>query len=52
MNDYERLEAALDILENAEVMQEFDDSIWLKISKEDWEWFKEEVIIRGVIFQF
>ena len=43
MNDYEKVEMALDILENAEVIQEFEDHVWLKVSKEDWEWFKEEV---------
>jgi hypothetical protein len=43
MNDYEKVEMALDILENAEVIQEFEDTVWLKIPKEDWEWFKEEV---------
>ncbi len=41
MDEYEKVEVALDILENAEVIQEFEDSVWLKISKEDWEWFKE-----------
>lgn len=43
MDDYEKVGAALDILESAEVIQEFEDSVWLKISKEDWEWFKQEV---------
>lgn len=44
MDEYEKVEVALDILENAEVIQEFEDSVWLKISKEDWEWFKEECV--------
>lgn len=42
MNDYEKVEAALNILESAEVIQEFEDHVWLKVSKEDWEWFIEE----------
>lgn len=40
MNDHEKIEMAIDILENAEVMQEFDDCVWIKIPKEDWDWFK------------
>ena len=39
----EKVTMALDILEDAEVMQEFEDSVWLKIPKEDWELFKQEV---------
>jgi hypothetical protein len=38
----EKVTMALDILEDAEVMQEFEDSVWLKIPKEDWELFKQE----------
>lgn len=44
MNDYEKVEVALDILESAELVQEFDDTVWIKISKEDWERFCSEVI--------
>jgi hypothetical protein len=44
MDEYEKVEMALDILENAEVIQEFEDSVWLKISKEDWEWFRGECV--------
>jgi hypothetical protein len=36
MNDYEKVELAFDVLENAEVMQEFDDCLWIKISRDDW----------------
>lgn len=45
MSDFEKVSTAIDILENAEVMQEFDDCVWIKISKEDWDWLKslEEV---------
>ncbi len=33
---------ALEILEDAEVMQEFEDSVWVKIDREAWEAFLEE----------
>ena len=36
MNDYQKIELAFDVLQNGEVMQEFEDSIWLKIDKADW----------------
>ena len=35
MDEYEKVEVALDILENAEVIQEFEESVWQKISKEE-----------------
>ena len=45
MNDYEKVELALDILESAEVVQEFEDSLWIKIDRRDWNalWFSEEI---------
>lgn len=30
---------ALDLLESSEVMNEFDDSIWLKVDRDLWEAF-------------
>lgn len=42
MSDAEIVELAFDILDDAEVMQEFDDSVWLKVNKEDWETFNAE----------
>ena len=36
MNDYEKVELAFNMLETAEIMQEFDDSLWLRVSREDW----------------
>jgi hypothetical protein len=39
MTDQEKITLAFDILEDAEVMQEFEDSIWLKVDKELWEEF-------------
>ena len=34
MTDFEKLELAFDILKDAEVMQEFDDCLWLRVDKE------------------
>ena len=44
MNDYEKVELALDILESAEVVIEFKDCLWVKIDRRDWDalWFSEE----------
>jgi hypothetical protein len=42
MTDRELVELAFDLLDEAEVMQEFDDSVWIRISKEDWETFHRE----------
>ena len=39
MTDFERIEMAFDILEDAEVMQEFDDEVWIKVDKEMWNEF-------------
>ena len=46
MNDYKKVEMALDILEMAEVIQEFEDSVWVKIDRADWEalWFQSEEV--------
>jgi hypothetical protein len=43
MNDFEIVDMAFDILEDAEVMQEFDDSVWIKIDKELWNKFQEAI---------
>lgn len=34
MNETERQELALDILQDAEVMHEFDDCLWVSVDKE------------------
>ena len=34
---FEKIDQALTMLENAEVMQEFEDSVWLKVDRADWE---------------
>lgn len=40
MNDMEKVTMAFDILEDAEVMQEFEDSVWIKVDKELWDKFQ------------
>lgn len=46
MSEYEKAEFALDVLESAEVVQEFDDYVWIKINKEDWDllWSQDEEV--------
>ena len=39
MTDEKKVEMAFDILEDAEVMQKFDDSVWIKVDRELWEEF-------------
>lgn len=39
MTDRDRVTLAFDMLEDAEVMQEFDDSVWIKVDRELWEAF-------------
>jgi hypothetical protein len=36
----ERVELALEIMEYCEVMEEFEDSLWIKIDKELWNQFQ------------
>jgi hypothetical protein len=40
MNDWDSVALAFDVLENAEVMQEFDDFLWIKVDREQWERFQ------------
>lgn len=42
MNDWDKVSLAFDILESAEVMEEFDDHLWLKVGREEWEAFTGE----------
>ena len=37
MDDFKKIELAFDILEQAEVMEEFEDSLWIKVDRQDWE---------------
>ena len=39
MTDFEKVELAFDILEDAEVMQVFDDEVWIKVDREMWNEF-------------
>jgi len=40
MNDWDSVALAFDVLENAEVMQEFDDFLWIKVDRDQWERFQ------------
>jgi hypothetical protein len=42
MNDWDKVSLAFDLLENADVMEEFEDCLWIKVHREDWERLKEE----------
>jgi len=42
MTDMEKIELAFDLLESADLIQEFDDSVWIKVDKELWNAFIEE----------
>ena len=46
MNDYEKVEFALDVLESAEVVAEFETHVWVKIDKADWDslWSQNEEV--------
>lgn len=39
MTDFEKVELAFDILEAAEVMQVFDDDLWIKVDRAMWNEF-------------
>ena len=44
MTEWDRVALAFDVLWNAEVMEEFEDCLWVKVNREDWEeLFKEEL---------
>jgi|DEB19_MinimDraft_3_1074340.scaffolds.fasta_scaffold56838_5 hypothetical protein len=40
---------AIDTLSDAEVMQEFDDTLWVKIDRELWEMFQEQLNDRSLV---
>lgn len=42
MRDQARQALAEDILNDAEVMQEFEDSLWIKVDREMWQEFMAE----------
>lgn len=35
--DFQKIDQALTMLESAEVMQKFDDSVWIKVDRTDWD---------------
>jgi len=39
MNDWDKVSLAFDLLENADVMEEFEDYLWIKVNRYDWEAF-------------
>ena len=39
MNDWDVVELAFDILEDADVVEEFEDTVWLKVDRGLWEKF-------------
>jgi hypothetical protein len=41
MNDFQKIELAFDLLENSEVMQEFDDCLWIKVDRKQYDDFFE-----------
>lgn len=40
MTDWDSVALAFDILENADVMQEFDEYLWIQVDREQWEQFQ------------
>lgn len=40
---------AIDTLSEAEVMQEFDDALWVKVDRELWEMFQEQLNDRSLV---
>ncbi len=44
VNDWERVSLAFDVLENADVMEEFEDYLWIRVNREDWEAFFREIV--------
>jgi len=42
MTDQEKIEAAIDLLENAEIVQEFTESIWITVDRALWTELFEE----------
>jgi hypothetical protein len=39
MTDFEKVTLAFDMLEDAEVMQVFDNEVWIKVDREMWNEF-------------
>lgn len=41
MDDQEKVALAFDILEDADVVEEFETTVWLKVDRELWEKFMD-----------
>ena len=37
MSDFEQIELAFDILESAEVVEVFEDYLWVKVPRSEWD---------------
>ena len=40
MTDWDSVALAFDMLESADVMQEFDEYLWIQVDREQWEQFQ------------
>ncbi len=43
MSDWDRMALAFDVLDNADVMHEFDEHVLLRVDRDIWEQFSREV---------
>lgn len=43
MNDWDKVSLAFDILDSADVMEQFEGSVWLRVDAELWQQFCQEV---------
>ncbi len=37
VNDWDRMALAFTVLWNSEVMEEFEDCLWIRVDRDDWE---------------
>lgn len=44
MDDWDNVSSVYDMLEAAEVVQEFNDNVWISVDRELWEAFCEEAV--------
>ena len=43
MSDWDKVALAFDVLDGADVMEQFEDSVWLRVDAELWDKFCREV---------
>ena len=43
MTDWDKVSLAFDVLECADVMEEFEEHVWLRVDRDLWEQFCREV---------